>query len=600
MDVKDVNSLSNAALFSKISAFNTANSGTASSGFASLLGQNNLAQDLIPHVSDSDKVTVKDESYVSKNVDKKVRPESRDAKKEAPVKERFVAKNKTTDSEVVSVQNSPTPEAAVVASPAAPVEEAIAPAVEVGGVDASIVAKEVGTVVVDNTPVVGANLVGEGAEVLSSDIIVSTPQGEAKLGDWALNLGDLAKMGVITLTNPQTGEITQTTGAELAAKLAVQQQALGAQSIDTISPDVKGVLNDVTHASKADSASQIAAKAPVETLNAVIEDGVAAPIVAPVKAGGSAKPVAVAAGVVDQNVDDATAEQGAQLADMLDSKTKIKVEVKVNGEKVAYHAQADLVKDRAALDKAVAGAFEMSKATPNATTVSTPSTPASTATPVATNANQLSLVPAMSASQMPIDVAEVAVKSAKGSVVEQIGAVTTASNAAVSASGSEFVNTAKAEAKAADVSFKDVYKGLSKEAVEQVKVNITKSAVKGVDTIDVRLKPEELGHIEIKMHIKDGKMQAHIISSRPETLEVLQKEAQALEKAFNDAGFQTDEGSLSFSFREGGSANQQQERNPGLRNFIGDVFENEASNELVNAEPAFQGWTADKGLNIRV
>ena len=144
--------------------------------------------------------------------------------------------------------------------------------------------------------------------------------------------------------------------------------------------------------------------------------------------------------------------------------------------------------------------------------------------------------------------------------------------------------------------------GMSKDAIEQIKVNITKSAVKGIDKIDISLKPVDLGHIEVKMQIgKDGKLQAHIISSRPETMEVLQKEIQTLEKAFNDAGFQTDEGSLSFSFRGGNQANQNQEHDNGLRNFISDIFEKEASNDLL-AGDAFQNqsWNGTSGLNIRV
>ena len=142
---------------------------------------------------------------------------------------------------------------------------------------------------------------------------------------------------------------------------------------------------------------------------------------------------------------------------------------------------------------------------------------------------------------------------------------------------------------------------MSKEVVEQVKVNITKSAVKGIDKIDISLKPEDLGHIEVKMQIgKDGKLQAHIISTRPETMEALQKEMQTLEKAFNDAGFQTDEGSLSFSFRDGNQANQNQERENGLRNFIGDIFEKEASNDLLPEAFQNQTWDGTTGLNIRV
>ena len=167
-------------------------------------------------------------------------------------------------------------------------------------------------------------------------------------------------------------------------------------------------------------------------------------------------------------------------------------------------------------------------------------------------------------------------------------------------SGAEFLASAKAEqaGKNNQTSLNDVYKGMSKEAVEQVKVNITKSAVKGVDTIEVRLQPEELGHIEIKMQIKGGKLQAHIISSRPETMEALQKDAQILEKAFNDAGFQTDSNSLSFSFRNEG--NQAQEQSSKLRDFIGEVFEQEAQSDEKIAEAANQNWSAERGLNIRV
>ena len=83
---------------------------------------------------------------------------------------------------------------------------------------------------------------------------------------------------------------------------------------------------------------------------------------------------------------------------------------------------------------------------------------------------------------------------------------------------------------------------------EQIKVNITKSAVKGIDTIDIQLKPEDLGKVQVKMQIsKDGKLQADIVVSRQETLDVLQKELSSLTKAFTDAGFDADNRSFNFS-----------------------------------------------------
>ena len=148
--------------------------------------------------------------------------------------------------------------------------------------------------------------------------------------------------------------------------------------------------------------------------------------------------------------------------------------------------------------------------------------------------------------------------------------------------------------------FRDVYKGMSREVAEQVKVNITKSAVKGVDSIEIKLKPEELGHIEVKMQIsKDGKLQAHIISSRAETMDMLQKELPTLEKAFADAGFSLDNGSLSFSFRDNQAGNRE---NNELRQFLSNVFEQEAGNE--NNQMAelsgYDSWDGKSALNIRV
>ncbi len=170
---------------------------------------------------------------------------------------------------------------------------------------------------------------------------------------------------------------------------------------------------------------------------------------------------------------------------------------------------------------------------------------------------------------------------------------------AAAVSTGEYMVSARAETREAPTtSFKDVLKGMERETVDQVKVNITKSAVKGVDKITIQLKPEDLGHVEVKMQIsKDGRLQAHIISSRPETMEILQKDIKSLEQAFNDAGFQTDSGSLSFSFRESNQFGE--ERNSELRTFIGNVFENEAAGETVGNDN-LQNWNPAQGLNIRV
>ena len=174
----------------------------------------------------------------------------------------------------------------------------------------------------------------------------------------------------------------------------------------------------------------------------------------------------------------------------------------------------------------------------------------------------------------------------------------------VAVSGKEVVaevaNVSRNEtfAKINEATSRDAFKGMAKEVVEQIKVNITKSAVKGVDTIDIQLKPEDLGKIQIKMHIaKDGKVQAEIIASRAETADLLQKDASSLSKAFNEAGYDTDAKSFTFSFHDENQANSQEKDEAGLLKFIGDKLEEEADalagNDNLEYDPVL-------GLNIRV
>ena len=164
----------------------------------------------------------------------------------------------------------------------------------------------------------------------------------------------------------------------------------------------------------------------------------------------------------------------------------------------------------------------------------------------------------------------------------------------------EFANASKNEAfvKINETTSRDTFKGMAKEVVEQIKVNITKSAVRGVDTIDIQLKPEDLGKVQVKMHIaKDGKIQAEIITSRAETAELLQKDASLLSKAFNDAGYNTDDKSFTFSFQNENQAKGQEKDDTGLLKFIGETLEQEAENIAGNDN---LGYDPVLGLNIRV
>jgi hypothetical protein len=75
----------------------------------------------------------------------------------------------------------------------------------------------------------------------------------------------------------------------------------------------------------------------------------------------------------------------------------------------------------------------------------------------------------------------------------------------------------------------------------------------GTDRIMIQLKPAALGIIDMKLDIgADGRVTATISVERPETLEMLQRDARGLERALQDAGLRTDSGSLSFNLRGDG------------------------------------------------
>ena len=92
---------------------------------------------------------------------------------------------------------------------------------------------------------------------------------------------------------------------------------------------------------------------------------------------------------------------------------------------------------------------------------------------------------------------------------------------------------------------------------EQVSVQIQTAVKSGADRISIQLNPTELGKIEVKMELgDDGQLRAVISAERPETLELLQKDARGLEKSLQDAGLKTDMNSLAF--QKGGN-----DRGPG-------------------------------------
>ncbi len=99
------------------------------------------------------------------------------------------------------------------------------------------------------------------------------------------------------------------------------------------------------------------------------------------------------------------------------------------------------------------------------------------------------------------------------------------------------------------------------ETVQQLSQHLSRAAALGKDRISLQLNPSELGRVDIKLEFgQDQSMRAVISADRPETLDLLQRDARALERALQDAGVKLDNNALNFAHREdqqaGGQLNQ--------------------------------------------
>ena len=93
-------------------------------------------------------------------------------------------------------------------------------------------------------------------------------------------------------------------------------------------------------------------------------------------------------------------------------------------------------------------------------------------------------------------------------------------------------------------------RALPHSVVAQIAPHIAQAAADGNDRINIRLSPADLGRVEVKLEFgPDGRVQAVFAADRPQTVDLLQRDARDLERALQDAGLRADSGSLSFNLR---------------------------------------------------
>jgi flagellar hook-length control protein FliK len=92
--------------------------------------------------------------------------------------------------------------------------------------------------------------------------------------------------------------------------------------------------------------------------------------------------------------------------------------------------------------------------------------------------------------------------------------------------------------------------------LSEIAVTIAAQARSGKSRFDIRLDPPELGRIDVQLNVdRSGNVSSRLIVERPETLDLIRRDALQLERALQDAGLNTGNG-MQFSLADQGFASR--------------------------------------------
>lgn len=93
--------------------------------------------------------------------------------------------------------------------------------------------------------------------------------------------------------------------------------------------------------------------------------------------------------------------------------------------------------------------------------------------------------------------------------------------------------------------------------LDALAVHIARKVQEGSSQFELRLHPMELGRLDISLTVaEDGRVQAVLRAERPETLDMLQRDARVLEQQLRQAGLEVGSNALSFSLSSGNGQRQ--------------------------------------------
>lgn len=136
-------------------------------------------------------------------------------------------------------------------------------------------------------------------------------------------------------------------------------------------------------------------------------------------------------------------------------------------------------------------------------------------------------------------------------------------------------------------------------ASEQVALQVAKSLIEGRTEIRVHLKPPELGQLDIRLEFSELRLVATITAERPETLDLLQRDARVLCRAFREAGVELADSDLAFA--QGGRDDRsagEETRAPPLTDQVPEGFDS-LTPALASSAYERSSWLTEGRLDVR-
>lgn len=384
-------------------------------------------------------------------------------------------------------------------------------------------------------------------------VLQDTPAASPKLAE-TLNI----QLQAVPAQAVEAGELTVApAGAEVKANVAPAEIELTADvAQQEVSPERLQALEKIVDVLQGASSEPESPEEWISRLAAQAEKNASAKIVTDTQAPAPTQTAQVAAATAAQKPQQTQGEKAVEVAPQaVETVEAVEAQSAAQG-KVAEVAPPKAEGAAAKAEKPVAEAVAAApaqKQEKNAALEVVPSKPKETDAPVKATVVQVApvadegadaAVPTSQSQALGGGVKADTASATNLSAVPQVGVTTPANTANTSApvQAQPFSQAAQPEVPVAD----------------QISMHVKRAVATGETSIQLHLKPIELGSVDVRIETAgDGQTRIHVTAERRDTLELLQRDARALERALQDIGFKADNSSLSFNLRGGEQQGQQ-------------------------------------------